>query len=104
LGDQGQFGVVEMEVARQLSGRGLASISAITPLLLRGQESDGYPGRSLGCLERGRDAPSWNRSTSCDKNGYHRNHRPEPRCPRGIVGGWAGGRFIVIAGITKRGA
>src|SRR5205085_5932758 len=35
-------------------------------------------------------------------NRYHRNHRPEPRYPRGIVGGCTGGGSIVITGITAR--
>ena len=38
------IGVVEMEVATELSGRGLAGVAAVVPLLLCGQEIDGHPG------------------------------------------------------------
>jgi hypothetical protein len=48
LGDQGQVGVIEMEVTRQLGGRGLARGAAIAPLLVRSQKIDGHPGSSLG--------------------------------------------------------
>ena len=41
-------GVVEMEVATELGGRGLAGVAAVAPLLLRGQEIDGHPGSLLG--------------------------------------------------------
>ena len=41
------IGVVEMEVATELGGRGFAGVAAVVPLLLRGQEIDGHPGSFL---------------------------------------------------------
>ena len=38
------IGVVEMEIATQLSGGGIAGEAAVVPLLLRGQEIDGHWG------------------------------------------------------------
>jgi hypothetical protein len=52
LGDQGQVGVIEMEVPSQLGGRGLASVAAVALLLLRGQEIDGHPGFPPGCRDQ----------------------------------------------------
>ena len=43
-----EVGVVEMKVTSQLSGRRLAGLAAVTPLLLCGQEIDGHPGSWLG--------------------------------------------------------
>jgi hypothetical protein len=58
LGDQGEVGVVEMEVTRQLGGRGLTGVAAITPLLLRGQGIDGHQGLLPGVPGFRRTAPS----------------------------------------------
>src|SRR5262249_39819511 len=102
LGDQGTVGVVEVEVPRQLGGRGLAGVAAVAPLLLRGQEVDGHWGSFRRGLRKEGGAPAWNRRTSCDKKHYHRNRRPGPRRHRGIPDRWAERGSIVITGITPR--
>jgi hypothetical protein len=44
------IGVIEMEIATQLGGRGIAGVAAVAPLWLRGQEIDGHSGSFLGRL------------------------------------------------------
>ena len=98
LGDQGEVGVIEMEVPSQLRGRGLAGVAAVAPLLLRGQEIDGHPGFPPGCRDREGALRRGTEGHPVIRNIITGMSRPAPRRLRGIPSRCTGPRFTVIRG------